>query len=219
MKNKILNLGFMLVFCSVVLCCNGQSQNSRDRTSNTQRVGGECETGYCDLMYLGMPKEINSVDTSAGWFEKGQKLVINGMVYQRNGNSPAPNVIVYYHHTDNDGYYSTRNDKPENQTNHGHIRGWVKTDENGKYTIYTIRPAPYPGQQLPAHIHWLIKEPDIENEYWVDDLVFEDDKLLRNHSFENRGGSGIVRVSKKNDLQIASHVIVLGLNIPYYPNK
>jgi protocatechuate 3,4-dioxygenase beta subunit len=25
----------------------------------------------------------------------------------------------------------------------GHIRGWVKTDERGTYSIYTIRPTPY----------------------------------------------------------------------------
>lgn len=220
--NKIRRIVFTIAFCTIVAGCNGQNQNAvQNRSNNTHRVGGDCEAGYCELMYVGMPKEINSVDTSAGWFEKGQKLVITGKVFQVDGKSPAPNVIVYYHHTDNEGYYSTRNDKPENQTRHGHIRGWVKSDANGKYTIYTNRPAPYPGQELPAHIHWLIKEPDIDNEYWIDDLVFDDDKLLtqyrRNNSFENRGGSGIVRISSKNDLQTANHVIVLGLNIPYYP--
>ena len=25
---------------------------------------------------------------------------------------------------------------------HGHIRGWIKTDDNGNYSIYTIKPAP-----------------------------------------------------------------------------
>lgn len=208
--------------CVMVVACNGQSQNAGPNSeSSAHRVGGDCEAGYCELMYEGMPEEINSVDTSAGWFETGQKLIVSGTVFKIDSKSPAPNVIVYYHHTDNDGYYSARNDKPENQTRHGHLRGWVKTDETGKYTIYTIRPAPYPNGDIPAHIHWLIKEPDIENEYWVDDLVFDDDKLLapyrRNNSFENRGGSGIVQVVQRNDVQIARHDFVLGLNIPYYP--
>ena len=111
----------------------------------------------------------------------------------------------------------------ESTKRHGHIRGWVKTDENGKYTVYTIRPAPYPNDVLPAHIHLSIKEPDIENEYYTDDINFDDDKLLIQHfkkyPQENRGGSGVVRVLLTDELQIAEHDIVLGLNIPNYPKK
>ena len=166
---------------------------------------------------------MNSIDTSSGWFEQGQKLVINGTVVQIDGKTPAPGVVVYYHQTDNNGYYSPGDGKPENKTRHGHIRGWVKTDQQGKYTIYTIRPASYPNTDLPAHIHWLIKEPNIKNEYWIDDLVFEDDKLLspyiKKHPLANRGGNGVVRVQTKGDLQVADHKIVLGLNVPDYPKK
>lgn len=76
---------------------------------------------------------------------------------------------------------------------------------------------------MPAHIHLSIKEPDIENEYYTDEINFDDDKLLipysRKNKFENRGGSGIVRVLLKDSLQIAEHDIVLGLNIPNYPKK
>jgi protocatechuate 3,4-dioxygenase beta subunit len=212
--------------------CSGGNAQHQGNTSNpnttrdTQatRVGGDCEAGYCDLIYVGMPSDINSVDTSAGWFEAGQKLIVSGTVLQIDGKSPAPNVIVYYHHTDNEGYYSPRYDKPENQTRHGHIRGWVKTNDEGKYTIYTIRPAPYPDAEFPAHIHLIVKEPDIANEYWVNDIVFSDDPLLmpylksRPHESDGgRGGSGVVQVVMKDDLQLAEHFLVLGMNIPNYP--
>ncbi|UKJ07025.1 intradiol ring-cleavage dioxygenase [Solitalea lacus] len=207
----------------LITSCNGQTQNNNSY-DKTKRVGGDCEKGYCDLLYLGMPKEINSVDTSPGWFERGQKLIVSGTVFQIDGKTPAPNTIIYYHHTDNDGYYSPRNDKQENQTRHGHIRGWLKTDKKGKYTLFTIRPAPYPNTQLPAHIHLLIKEPDIANEYWIEDINFDDDRLLlpyikKRPSEKPRGGSGIVRVVLKDSLQIAEHDIILGLNIPNYPKK
>jgi len=36
---------------------------------------------------------------------------------------------------------------------------------------------------------------------------------------ENRGGSGILRVLVSGDLQIAEHNIILGLNIPNYPES
>lgn len=218
---KLLIFNKIIVLCLLVASCNGQTKPSH--TKNTERVGGECEEGYCELMYLGMPKEINSIDTSAGWYEKGQKLMVTGTVYQLDGKTPAPNVVVYYHHTDNNGYYSKRNDKPENQTRHGHIRGWLKTDKDGKYTLYTIRPAPYPDASEPAHIHWLIKEPDVKNEYWTDDLVFDDDKLLiphlKKYPQRNRTGSGVARILLKDSLQIAEHDFILGLNIPNYPKK
>jgi len=221
-------VSFKIIFAlsSLLVSCSGQNKNSTQfpgTENSAKRVGGACEEGYCELMYLGMPEVIHSIDTSSGWFEKGQKLMVTGTVFQLDGKTPAPNVVIYYHQTDNDGYYSPRSDKPENQTRHGHIRGWVKTDANGRYTIKTIRPAPYPDRSEPAHIHWLIKEPDVKNEYWTDELMFDDDELLiphiKKHRPENRGGSGIVRVLIKDSLQIAEHDFILGLHIPNYPKK
>lgn len=202
------------------LSCAGQ-KNEKKQTETKTIVGGGCDG--CELMYIGMPAEINSVDTSAGWNEKGQKLIVTGTVFQIDGKTPAKDVIVYYWQTDNDGYYSPRPEMDERTKQHGHIRGWVKTGADGKYTIKTIRPAPYPNDVLPAHIHFSIKEPDIENEYYTDDINFDDDKLLipyfKKYPQENRGGSGVVRILLQDKLQIAEHNIILGLNIPNYPKK
>jgi protocatechuate 3,4-dioxygenase beta subunit len=173
-------------------------------------------------MFVGMPKNIKSIDTSAGWTEKGQKLLITGTVYRLGGKNPAPNVIIYYWQTDNNGYYSPNKEMDEQTKRHGHVRGWVKSDENGKYSIYTIRPAPYPNDTMPAHIHISIKEPNIDNEYYIDEFVFDDDLLLtgkKRKELENRGGSGVLRVLIDKDMQIAEHNIILGLNIPNYPEQ
>lgn len=221
---RIYHTVLLLLLFAFLTSCSGQTKNKVQKSNNNlERVGGHCEEGYCDLMYLGMPKMLNPVDTSAGWYEKGQKLIVKGTAYQLDGKTPAANVLIYYHHTDNDGLYSPRNDKPENQTRHGHIRGWMKTDKDGKYILYTIRPAPYPGGDQPAHIHWLIKEPDVRNEYWTDDLMFDDDKLLlphvARHKPGNWGGNGIVKVTTQDNIQIVQHNFILGLNIPNYPKK
>lgn len=108
----------------------------------------------------------------------------------------------------------------EKAKRHGHIRGWVKTDNLGNFTIYTIRPAPYPDGTMPAHIHISVKEPDISNEYYIDDWVFDDDPILTSEqrkALPQRGGSGILKVLRKGNLQVAVDTILLGLNIPGYP--
>ena len=217
------HIGILLLFLTTLSGCNGQrndTSESRTMTDN-KPVGGGCDG--CEIMFVGMPTNLNASDTSAGWTEKGQKLLVTGTVYKPDGRSPAQNVIIYYWQTDNDGLYSPRKGMNEKAKRHGHIRGWIKTDETGKYSIYTIRPAPYPNEVIPAHIHLSIKEPDLDNEYYPDDINFDDDKLLipyfKRYPQENRGGSGVVRVLLNDDIQIAEHDIILGLNIPNYPKK
>ncbi|MBX2922234.1 MAG: hypothetical protein KF746_08590 [Chitinophagaceae bacterium] len=120
-------------------------------------------------------------------------------------------------------FYSPKTGMDERAKRHGYIRGWVKTDTNGRYMIRTIRPAPYPDDVLPAHIHLSVKEPDVANEYYTDEINFDDDTLLiphfKRYPQENRGGSGVVRVLLKDSLQIAEHDMILGLNIPGYQKK
>lgn len=192
-----------------------QSSTLQSRTL----VGGGCEG--CELMYVGMPASISNEDTSPGWNEKGQRLMLTGTVYHLDGKTPAANVIVYYWHTDNNGLYSPDSKTPVSARPHGHLRGWVKTDTRGRYTIKTLRPAPYPRENIPAHIHLSIKEPDI-NEYYAD-LYFDDDPLYLKHVKKygkmNRCGTEILRVLVSKDVQIVEHDMILGLNIPNYPAR
>lgn len=95
----------LLFVCSFFLSCNGQT-NDKAQKSNNKIVGGGCDG--CELMYIGMPTEIHSVDTSPGWNEKGQKLIITGTAFHLDGKTPAKDVVIYYWQTDNDGYYSPK---------------------------------------------------------------------------------------------------------------
>lgn len=216
-------MGFQTQFLKVILVLVFfifTSCNSQTSTKSNVIVGGGCDG--CELMYLGIPTNIKSVDTSAGWIEKGQKLLITGTVYKLGGKIPAPNVVIYYWQTDNNGYYSPKKGMDEKAKKHGHIRGWVKSDKNGNYSIYTIRPAPYPNRDIPVHIHTSIKEPNIKDEYYIDAFVFDDDIFLtgkKRKALKNRGGSGVLRVLNAKNMQVAEHNIILGLNIPNYPDK
>jgi len=202
--------------------CQGQvSQPATSRGDhNNNVVGGSFENG--DFMYIGMLTNIASVDTSPGWHQPGQQLLITGTMFKRDGKTPAPGVILYYYHTDVNGLYANKPELDRRVVRHGYIRGWVKSDANGRYAIYTVRPAPYPGREFEAHIHPAIKEPGIDKEYYIDEFVFDDDPLLtgaKRKRLPNRGGSGILRLVKQGILQIAEHDIILGLHIPNYPGS
>ena len=216
---RILNIGLVFLFLTSLTSCNGQTKseikNSNNKTHNDKIVGDGCDG--CELMYVGMPNNIKSVDTSSAWNEKGQRLLVTGKVLKLDGITPEPNVIVYYWQTDSEGNYSKGTGKSER---HGHVRGWVKSDKQGKYSIYTIRPGNYPNSDIEAHIHLSIKEPNIKDEYYTDNLVFSDDIKLtgtKRKKLKNRGGSGVLRVLIDKDMQVAEHNIILGLNIPNYP--
>lgn len=221
MKNLFIT--FLILYLTTG--CQGQTRQTSSREpeapSSKALIGGGCDG--CELMYIGMPEVISATDTSAGWYEPGQKLMVTGTVYHLDGKTPAPGVIIYYWQTDHNGYYSPRQGLDPRVKRHGHIRGWVKTDAHGQYTLLTVRPAPYPGEAMPAHIHLSVKEPGLPNEYYTDEINFDDDPLLiphfKKYPQENRGGSGVVRVLLQDNLQIAEHDIILGLNIPNYPEK
>jgi protocatechuate 3,4-dioxygenase beta subunit len=179
-------------------------------------VGGGCDG--CELMFEGMPKSPGWRTSIAGAGEAGEPLEMRGVIYQSDGKTPAPDVILYVYHTDAKGYYSPAPGQTQGRR-HGHLRGWMKTDREGRYELRTIRPAPYPGHNIPAHIHPVVKEPR-KNEYYLDEYVFDDDPLLtpeKRRAMENRGGSGIVAVSRNKDgVWVGRRDIVLGRNIPDY---
>lgn len=175
---------------------------------------------------IGQPAYLSPIDTSPGWYQEGPKLRIEGVVRQIDGKTPAPGVVLYYYHTDTEGRYvhhlnQARSMPPNAQgQTHGYIRGWVKTDSLGRYAIHTVRPGAYPKGNDPAHIHVVVQEPAMPKGYYLDDFVFDDDPLLtsaKRKKMENRGGSGVLRLTRRGDTAIGERNIVLGLHIPDYP--
>ncbi|WP_273566339.1 intradiol ring-cleavage dioxygenase [Maribacter halichondriae] len=177
MTNRFHNF-FVFILLLCMASCSGQNKTNIPEKKSIKNVivGGPFENG--EFMYYGMPETISAVDTSAAWHLDGQKLMIQGRMFREDGKTPAPNVILYYYQTDTAGYYSDHESLDPRAKRHGYIRGWVKSDDQGNYTIYTVRPAPYPNRKEPAHIHISVKEPNIEKEYYLDELVFDDDRLL-----------------------------------------
>ena len=200
--------------CAVNGSC--QAQTSQRPQASARVVGGGCDG--CEGMYEGMPQQLSWQTAIASASEPGERLEISGIIYQIDGRTPAPDIILYLYQTDASGYYSPAPNTTAFTRRHGHLRGWLKTNERGEYKFTTIKPAPYPNRDIPAHIHPTVKEPD-KNEYYIDDYEFDDDPLLtQRHRSQrpNRGASGIIGLSRINGVLIGRRNIILGLNIPNY---
>lgn len=133
--------------------------------------------------------------------EPGEPLILTGTVYEPDGTTPAGDVIVYAYHTNAEGIYPTRGDETAWARRHGYLRGWIKTDEAGRYRFSTIKPGSYPSRNAPAHVHMTVKEPNTR-EYWIDDVMFDDDPLVNDavrRGMRGRGGPGIVTLTRSKD--------------------
>jgi protocatechuate 3,4-dioxygenase, beta subunit len=206
---KIIYTSFMLVLIVSSGCAQKQSYT-------LNQVGGLCED--CQMMFDGIPETITSSSSLVMPAEHGEPLIIRGIIFKKDGKTPAPDVILYVYQTDSKGLYS----KGKNQTQairHGHIRGWVRSNSKGEYEIKTIRPASYPNSNSPQHIHPIIYEPN-KGYYWIDEYMFENDPLLTTNEkskVSNRGGSGIIKLTKDRDgVWQGKRDIILGLNVSNY---
>ncbi|HEX8204267.1 MAG TPA: protocatechuate 3,4-dioxygenase, partial [Isosphaeraceae bacterium] len=170
------------------------------------------------LMFEGMPEEPGWRATIGAGGEPGRPLVVRGVIYKSDDKTPAPGVILYVYQADAAGHYAPGPGQVHGRR-HGRLRGWMKTGADGRYEFRTIRPAPYPGRAIPAHIHPVVKEPD-RNEYYIDEFLFDDDPLLteaERAGREGRGGPGVLEVTEDDEgVLTGSRDIILGRNIPDY---
>ena len=210
----MIRLIFISIFAFTFSAC--QTQTKSDAPKSTKIVGGPCEG--CEAIFEYGSKKLSPVDTLPEFENYQPQLKLSGTVFQKDEKTPASNVIIYIYHTDRKGVYPTIGNEKGWGKRHGYIRGWAETGKDGKFTFYTFRPAAYPNGRAAEHIHITIKEPH-KNEYYIDDVVFEDDPLLTKKAkveLRNRGGSGVVTIHLQDEMQVVKRDIILGLNIPDY---
>ncbi|HET9053772.1 MAG TPA: intradiol ring-cleavage dioxygenase, partial [Cyclobacteriaceae bacterium] len=90
-------------------------------------VGGPCEG--CEAIHESpipfdqLPRAVTLPDFN----DPGPKIEISGIVYQRDGMTPARDVVLYVYHTNQKGVYPSKGNEKGWAKRHGYIRGWVKT--------------------------------------------------------------------------------------------
>lgn len=158
-----------LILLIAISSCSESKTNAQTQNKSTrERVGGQCEG--CEAIYENITPFTN-LDwqlTLADYDEKGPKLNITGVVYKVDGKTLA-GTILYFYHTDQSGNYPQKINETGWGRRHGYIRGWLKTNAKGQYSIRTLKPAAYPNGGAAAHIHCIIKENNL-NEYYIGDF-------------------------------------------------
>jgi protocatechuate 3,4-dioxygenase beta subunit len=107
----------------------------------------------------------------AGPDEPGAQLRVRGRVVQPDGRTPAAGVTVYAYQTDASGVYAREAGAPPR------LRGFMTTDAQGRFEYSTVRPAPYPGGRVAAHVHHQLWGGGFLPQ-WSEDLLLADDPLL-----------------------------------------
>lgn len=119
------------------------------------------------------PAVIDATTRLAEPDESGQPLTIRGQLFHVDGWTPAAHAIVFAYHTDQTGVYTgpgTSRARP------WRLRGWARTNAEGRFTFHTVRPAPYPTRDDSAHVHLTADGPGIVGQV-VESLRFADDEL------------------------------------------
>jgi protocatechuate 3,4-dioxygenase beta subunit len=144
-----------------------------------------------------VPDNVSWKTVLAGESDKGEPIIISGRVFRTDGVTPAPNALIYFYHTDTEGFYGRKG-----EVRHGRYRGWLLTDAQGRYEFRTIKAAPYPGRTFAAHIHMTLTTKSLK-ENSVDSILFEGDRFItpeeRNMAGKKGGFNPILKLEKGAD--------------------
>lgn len=119
------------------------------------------------------------VDMAAG-NEPGTRITVKGHITDRSGN-PVRNGYIYVYHTSDQGWYSDTGVHiliREGDMRHARLFAYLRTDDEGRFTIETIRPKGYPRSDLAAHIHIHIWDKDNKLLGAPGELQFDDDPRM-----------------------------------------
>jgi hypothetical protein len=130
------------------------------------------------------PSTITSQARIARPNEPGIPLTISGQLFDRDGRTPLPGITVFAYHTDATGRY----DDPANGPHSWRLKGWAKTDAAGRFQFDTMRPAPYPGRNVAAHVHVSVEGPKLKRRSVG--LQFDDDPLVTREDRERSKQAG-----------------------------
>lgn len=140
---------------------------------NHAAAEGATETTVLGPFFVQAAPEKQNGDDISGVLE-GDPMIVTGSVSTAGG-QPIAGAVVDVWHSDNDGYYDVQHLEEIGDLA---MRARFRTDANGRFHFWSIKPAAYPiphdgpvGEMLeaqgrhpwrPAHVHFMITAPGFE---------------------------------------------------------
>ena len=125
------------------------------------------------------PAAIASTERIAPASEPGIPFTVRAQVLDSAG-KPLPNVEVFAYQTDQHGIYAA-----PGAADPWRLKGWAMTDAEGRFAFRTIRPAAYPSNTVPGHIHLTFKTACCGRQ--VTEVMFDDDPLVTPAMLQREG--------------------------------
>jgi len=192
LKNASLTLALPLIFgCK----SDSAAQRSNDKLLDALRAKAISNPSDDWWGARSVPANVTWRGALATADDKGERILINGTVYKTDGKAPAANTLIYLYHTDVYGIYGR-----SGEHRHGRYRGWMLTDQNGKYEFESILPASYPNSTIAKHIHMTVTTTE-KGEDWIDSILFDNDKFLtsRDRAITRGGFDPVLKLTKGSD--------------------
>ncbi|MEO8648389.1 MAG: hypothetical protein ABI539_04405 [Acidobacteriota bacterium] len=187
----------MAAFPLLTAACGTQVAGKKPDNTLLGRLRQNGRTGENWTGAANVPDTVAWRSVLANESDKGEPIHISGTVFKADEKTPAPNTLIYLYHTDFEGYYGRGG-----QHRHGRFRGWLLTDDRGRYEFRTIKAAPYPENKWAAHIHMTVTTTE-QREDWIDSILFEGDRLIapqeRSLAGKRGGFNPIVKLEKRSD--------------------
>lgn len=201
MKNHVLYISLICFLCINV------SINAQSSTKFSEEKFGNI-MDY-NPFYDYTTHQLSNVDTIPGFKSKQNKLKLHGTIYEKDGVTPAKNVVLYIEQADENGNFDLRT---QNNVKYVYNRGWIQTNADGQYTFYTYVPGNDRRYNILKELFPVIKEPS-KKEYEIETLLFDDDPLLskfcRKRIAKKSDITRILSVKEENGLLVANKDIVL----------
>ena len=138
------------------------------------------------------PAAITSSERIAPASEPGIPFTVRAQVLDSAG-KPLPNVEVFAYQTDQHGIYAA-----PGAADPWRLKGWAMTDAQGRFEFRTIRPAAYPSNTVPGHIHLSFATKCCGRQ--VSEVMFEDDPLVTKDVRQRQSGDVLFgKVTKRAD--------------------
>jgi protocatechuate 3,4-dioxygenase beta subunit len=133
--------------------------------------------------------------------ERGERVVVRGVV--TDGQATIPGASIYVYHADADGRYNPTISRPGAGAESPRLAGYMRSDSRGRYVFESVRPTPYPGSTIPARVHYVVSADGFKSRTF--ELWLEDDPLISAEKLAEQAADPL-RISIRPAIRTASKV-------------